>query len=115
VLLEAPWCNQRAANKRGVDCITRIQSDGKTREVYMKKSPTIIKLELRNAVIRLKRGVIDLDQFRLEAPGRLNACSLSNVFFEWEEVKSFLHEHGFPEDYFEEMQEIWEEGFLASA
>lgn len=73
----------------------------------MEKSPRIIKLEFRNAVIRLKRRVIEIGQFLKEARGRRDACWMAGIFCQWEEVKSFLEEHGFPEDYFEEMEDIW--------
>lgn len=82
----------------------------------MEKSANIIKLELRNAVIRLKRGVIEIDQFLREARGRRDACWLAGIFCEWEEVKSLLEEHEFPKEYFEDMEDIWVwEGFSASA
>lgn len=74
----------------------------------MKASPNNIKLQIRNAVIKLNRGKMEIDQFLREAPEMRDASWRSGIFCKWEEFEAFLKEHGFPHEYFEDVQDIWE-------
>jgi hypothetical protein len=106
-----------------VDCIFKLIRSTKTKESKMKASANNIELQIRNAVIKLNRGKMEivririflvgkshfnLDQFLREAPEMRDASWRSGIFCKWEEFEAFLKEHGFPHEYFEDVQDIWE-------
>jgi hypothetical protein len=81
----------------------------------MRKSSGSLKLEMRNDIIRVVRGKMDIGEFLQKAHAMRLSCWLSDLFLTFDEIKPFLEEHNFPKDHMEDMQELWEAPIVVSS